>query len=177
MMIDVLPEAPRDEPTVDADGRRLDAGIEGVVHERLTTHHDHRGMLGELLDVTQPFWSAGIVYAYTFTVRPGRIKGWGMHKLQTDRYVVLSGSLRVVLHDGRVGSPSAGRFAEFHFTDASPGRLSIPPGVWHADQNWGEADVRVVNFPTVPYDREHPDKYRIDPESGEIPFDFTLRDG
>ena len=176
-MIDVLPEAPRDEPTVDAAGRRLDMGIEGVVLERLVAHHDHRGGLAELVDVTQPFWSEGIVYAYAFTVRPGRIKGWGMHKLQTDRYVVLAGNLRVVLHDGRVGSPTAGHFAELHFTDASPGRLSIPPGVWHADQNWGETDVRVINFPTRAYDRERPDKYRIDPHSGEIAFDFSLRDG
>ena len=33
-----------------------------------------------------------------------------------------------------------------------------------------------MNFPTRPYDRTNPDKYRIDPASGEIPFDFTLRD-
>jgi hypothetical protein len=33
-----------------------------------------------------------------------------------------------------------------------------------------------VNFPTAAYDAEEPDKFRIDPHSGEIPFDFTLRD-
>jgi dTDP-4-dehydrorhamnose 3,5-epimerase len=177
MTIDVLPQAPRDEPTVDAVGRRLDSGIEGVVLERLVAHHDHRGALAELIDVARPFWSEGIVYAYAFTVRPGRIKGWGMHKLQADRYAVLCGSLRVVLHDGRIDAASYGRFAEFHFTDATPGLLRIPPGVWHADQNWGETDVRVVNFPTRAYDHEQPDKYRIDPSNGTIPFDFSLHDG
>jgi dTDP-4-dehydrorhamnose 3,5-epimerase len=177
MTIDVLPEAPRDEPTVDEAGRRLDSGIEGVVLERLVAHHDHRGSLAELIDPAKAFWSEAIVHAYAFTVRPGRIKGWGMHKLQVDRYAVLCGSLRVVLHDGRVGLPSYGRFAEFHFTDATPGLLRIPPGVWHADQNWGETDACVVNFPTRAYDRAQPDKHRIDPWSGSIPFDFTLRDG
>jgi dTDP-4-dehydrorhamnose 3,5-epimerase len=177
MSIEVLPQAPRDEPTVDADGRRLDSAIEGVVLERLVAHHDHRGALAELIDVAKPFWAEPIVYAYAFSVRPGRIKGWGMHKLQADRYAVMSGSLRVVLHDGRVDSPSFRRFAEFHFTDATPGLLRIPPGVWHADQNWGATDVRVVNFPTRAYDHAEPDKYRIDPASGEIPFDFSLRDG
>jgi dTDP-4-dehydrorhamnose 3,5-epimerase len=177
MTLDVVPNAPRDEPTVDETGRRLDSGIEGVVLERLVAHHDHRGALAELIDLRQPFWSEPVVYAYAFTVRPGRIKGWGMHKLQADRYVVLSGSLRVVLHDGRVGSPSHGRFAEFHFTDETPGRLRIPPGVWHADHNWGATDARVVNFPTRAYDHAAPDKYRIDPHSGEIAFDFSLRDG
>jgi dTDP-4-dehydrorhamnose 3,5-epimerase len=177
MTIEVRPEAPRDEMTVDAAGRRVASGIEGVVHERLVDHHDHRGMLAELIDLTRPFWSEPVVYAYAFTVRPGRIKGWGMHKLQADRYAVLAGSLRVVLHDGRVDSPSRGCFAEFHFTDASPGLLRIPPGVWHADQNWGATDARVVNFPTCAYDRAQPDKYRIDPHDGRIAFDFTLRDG
>ena len=74
-----------------------------------------------------------------------------------------------MLHDGRVGSRSYGRFAEFHFTDATPGLLRIPPGVWHADQNWGDTDVRVVNFPTRAYDHAQPDKYRIDPRERRDP--------
>lgn len=175
--MEVRPEVPRDAPTVDAAGNLLDSGIEGVVLERLVAHHDHRGSLAEILDLSKPFWSEGVVYAYAVTVRPGRIKGWGVHKLQVDRYAVLGGSLRVVLHDGRVGSPTLGRFAEFHFTDETPGLLRIPAGVWHADQNWGTTDVRFVNFPTRPYDHAQPDKHRIDPHSGVIPFDFSLRDG
>ena len=33
------------------------------------------------------------------------------------------------------------------------------------------------NFPTRPYDADAPDKYRVDPHSGTIPFDWELRDG
>ena len=50
------------------------------------------------------------------------------------------------------------------------------PGVWHADQNTGDVDAAILNFPTRAYDREDPDKHRIDPHSGEIPFDWSLRD-
>ena len=175
--MEVVPEAPRDEATVDAQGRRLMTGIDGVVLHRLVVHRDHRGSLAEAIDFSLPFWEEPVVYAYTFTVAPGRIKGWGMHKLQDDRYAVLSGSRRVVLHDGRVGSPPQGAFAELHFTDATPGLLRIPAGVWHADQNWGETEARVVNFPTRAYDHAQPDKHRIDPHGGEIAFDFALRDG
>jgi hypothetical protein len=32
----------------------------------------------------------------------------------------------------------------------------------------------LVNFPTRPYDHAVPDKYRIDPASDEIPFDWEL---
>jgi dTDP-4-dehydrorhamnose 3,5-epimerase len=138
---------------------------------------DHRGTLMEMVNFDDPFWEEPVVYAYAFTVAPRRIKGWGMHKRQTDRYVVMGGRLRVVLYDGRPDSPTFERFAEFSFADEAPGFLRIPSGVWHADQNVGEEPCRVLNFPTRPYDRDAPDKYRIDPASGEIPFDFTLRDG
>ena len=44
-------------------------------------------------------------------------------------------------------------------------------------RTWGEDDALILNFRTHPYDREAPDKYRLDPHSGEIPFDWSLPDG
>jgi dTDP-4-dehydrorhamnose 3,5-epimerase len=85
--------------------------------------------------------------------------------------------VRVVLYDGRTGSPTHGRLDVQHLSAGVPSLLSIPPGVWHADQNSGEEDALLVNFPTRPYDRDAPDKYRIDPHSAEIPFDWSLGDG
>ena len=35
----------------------------------------------------------------------------------------------------------------------------------------------IVNFPTVAYTPDAPDKHKIDPHSGVIRFDWTLRDG
>lgn len=174
---DIEPAARVDVATVDSGGRRLAAGIDGVRLRMLgPLHADHRGSLLEVVDTRQDFWDEPIVYAYRITVRPGRIKGWGMHMLQSDRYLTVSGRLRVVLYDGRTTSPTHERFAEFQFTDETPGLLLIPPGVWHADQNTGDRDVVLMNFPTRAYDHDTPDKYRIDPWNGEIPFDWTLRD-
>ena len=174
----ILPEAVRDRPTVDAEGRRLDVTIEGVVLRRLgPIQVDHRGSLLEVIDARDPFWRDPIVYAYRFTILPGRIKGWGMHELQTDRYLLASGRLRVVLYDGRRDSPTFEELNQIYFRDEVPGLLSIPPGVWHADQNIGDTEAVVINFPTRAFDRAMPDKYRLDPHGGEIPFDFALRDG
>ena len=87
---------------------------------------------------------------------------------------------------GTTGTPSsfssldaflAGAPINYRVTRGTPGLLRIPPGVWHASQNWGDFEAVCMNFPTRSFDPEHPDKYRIDPASGEIPFDFTLRDG
>lgn len=151
--------------------------IDGVLHERLEPFVDHRGTLTEVVDLRRPFWNEPVVYAYRFTIRPGGIKGWGRHRLQTDRYFVVSGEVRVVLYDGRPDSASHGRYSQHYFNDVAPGLLSIPAGVWHAAQNWGDRDAAVLNFPTVPFDHADPDKERTDPHSGEIPFDWTLRDG
>lgn len=166
---DITPGAPRD---AGGTGR-----IDGVELVRLTPFSDHRGNLTEVFNPDHEFWSEPVVYSYYITIRPGRIKGWGMHLKQADRYFVAAGRVRVVLYDGRVESPTHEQFQEIHFTETSSGLLHIPAGVWHADQNWGETDVAILNFPTRPYDHENPDKYRIDPHSGEIPFDWSLRDG
>jgi dTDP-4-dehydrorhamnose 3,5-epimerase len=174
---EVEPSGQPDGPTVDSSGRRLSTGIEGVVYSRAVTHVDHRGTLTEALNFDDDFWDEAVVYAYHVTIRPGMIKGWGMHRKQADRYLVLAGSLRVVLHDARVRSPTYREFAQFDFSEVSPGRLLIPPGVWHADQNWGRTDALLINFPTRAYEHAAPDKHRIDPHSGVIPFDFALADG
>jgi dTDP-4-dehydrorhamnose 3,5-epimerase len=175
---EIFPAVPQDRQTVDEHGVRLDVTIDGVVQQRLgPVHPDHRGSLLELIDVRDSFWDEPIVYAYRFTVLPGRIKGWAMHKLQTDRYLALEGRLRVVLYDGRRSSPTFEAINEIHFSDEALGLVRISPGVWHADQNTGSSEAVVINLPTRPFDRANPDKYRVDPHSGAIPFDFGLRDG
>ncbi|MFL5825724.1 MAG: hypothetical protein ACJ76V_04310 [Thermoleophilaceae bacterium] len=144
---------------------------------RLNTIADGRGSLTPFLSSADAFWIEPVVYAYSIMLRPGVIKGWGMHRLQADRYFVPGGKLRVALYDGRVDSPSFEVLQEVWFSDESPGLVRIPPGVWHADQNWGDRDVSLMNFPTRAYNAADPDKYRLDPHGGEIPFDWSIRDG
>lgn len=66
-----------------------------------------------MVDFTQPFWDEPIVFAYRFTLRPGRIKGWGMHKHQADRYLLIAGNMRTVLFDGREASTTQGATPNF----------------------------------------------------------------
>lgn len=174
---DVQPPGEKDARTVDGHGRRVDVGIEGVRYVRLVSQVDHRGSLTEAVNFDNAFWDEPIVYSYCFTIRPGRIKAWGMHKRQADRYFVAAGLVRVVLYDGRAASRTFGSFAQFHMTEDARALLLIPPGVWHGDQNYGDTDAVMLNFPTRPFDRDDPDKYRIDPHSDEIPFDWSLPDG
>lgn len=167
--MEVTPPAPRDEPTASPS-------IAGVRLAALRQHVDHRGSLTPIMGDAE-FWDEPVVHAYRITIRPGRIKGWGMHKEQADRYFIPGASLRVVLFDGRTDSPTYERYDVFAFGAQTAALLRIPPGVWHADQNTGDDEAEIINFPTRAYDPAAPDKYRIDPHSGEIPFDWALRDG
>jgi dTDP-4-dehydrorhamnose 3,5-epimerase len=176
--LEVTPEAPKDVPHRAPDGSLTDLGLEGVVLHRPPRHIDHRGSLVETINFSHPFWFEPVVHGEWVTIAPGRIKGWGMHKESVDRYVLGQGVQRVVLFDGRVGSPSHGRIAQFYFGTEAPGWLRIPTGVWHANQNYGDVETHFLNFPTEPHDYADPDKYRIDPhDRSKIDFDWSLRDG
>lgn len=169
--------AVRDERSVAADGVPLPTRMDGVLLRRVRGIHDHRGSLTPLVDRADPFWAEPVVHAYAIAIRPGRIKGWGLHERQADRDYIARGSVRTVLFDVRPGSATRGEFAVFFFAPETPGLLRIPSGVWHAHQNWGSDEALIINFPTRLYDPDNPDKQRIDPHSGVIPFDWSLKDG
>jgi dTDP-4-dehydrorhamnose 3,5-epimerase len=174
----VTPDAPKDPPHRSPDGTLIDPGIEGVVVVRPPRHVDHRGSLFEAVSEGHDFWADPVVHCEWIVTSPGMIKGWGMHMESDDRYVVGTGRMRVVLFDGRVDSPTYERFAQFHFGDLSPGWLSIPRGVWHTIQNYGQTDAIILNFPTEGHRFHDPDKYRLDPyDRSKIDFDWTIRGG
>jgi dTDP-4-dehydrorhamnose 3,5-epimerase len=50
--------------------------------------------------------------------------------------------------------------------------VNIPICVWHADHNIGTTDVVVIDMPTVPYDHENPDKWRLPIDTPLIPYSF-----
>jgi dTDP-4-dehydrorhamnose 3,5-epimerase len=167
----------RDAARTDEPDTVMARNIAGVRVERLLGYHDQRGSLVPFLDFTKAFWDEPIVHGYEFTIRPGRIKGWGMHRRQADRYFVQTGDLRIVLYDGREGSPTRGNFCQFWFAGNGRMLLYIPQGVWHATQNWGTTLGCIVNFGTARFDPADPDKARIDPHGGVIPFDWSIGDG
>ena len=162
----------KDQKTVDAQGKNLSPLPYGSQLRELVTHVDDRGSVFEMWADRWEFHPHPIVFVYTFTVRPGIVKGWGMHKLHDDRYCIQFGELEVVLYDGRTDSPTFGLVSRIFLSEYRRQLLSIPAGVWHADHNIGSKDAVVVNFPTIQYDYESPDKYRLPVDTDQIPFKF-----
>jgi dTDP-4-dehydrorhamnose 3,5-epimerase len=159
----------RDTETVTPTGERIDALPEGMVVRDLVTHVDERGTVCELYDLRWRVNPDPLVFAYMFTIRPGRAKGWGIHREHEDRYAFLNGELELAFYDAREDSATAGREFRLFLSVHCRRVLTIPRGVWHAERNVGDVDVQVVNFPTIPYDHANPDKYRLPLDTHELP--------
>jgi dTDP-4-dehydrorhamnose 3,5-epimerase len=159
----------RDLQTVSPTGERLARLPEGMVVHDLVTHTDERGTVCELYD---PRWGLSpdmLVFAYMFTIRTGMAKGWGLHRDHDDRYAFLTGELELAFYDAREESSTAGEESRLLLSELHRQLVTLPRGVWHAERNIGAADVRVVNFPTAPYDHASPDKYKLPLDTRELP--------
>ena len=113
-----------------------------------------------------------LVFAYCFTIRPGYVKGWNLHREHEDRYMLLQGELELVLFDPRPDSPTCGQVGRIACSEYNRRIVTFPRNVWHADYNIGTRDAVLVNFPTRPYDHSNPDKYRLPIDTRLIPFRF-----
>ncbi|MEL6201750.1 MAG: dTDP-4-dehydrorhamnose 3,5-epimerase family protein [Pseudomonadota bacterium] len=164
--------ARRDEQIVDTNNNLTRELIDGVVVRHTPTYIDKRGMVFELLDERWPEYKDAMTYAFLFTVRPKIVKGWSMHFEHEDRYCLIKGEMLLVLYDPRPSSPTFGKINEIYFSEHERKVVNIPIGVWHADLGLGTQDAVVVNFPTMAYRYDAPDKIRLPIETDLIPYRF-----
>ena len=150
--------------------------IDGVKTRKLRLIPDERGYLMEMLRSDwEEFEKFGQVYVTA--VYPGVVKGWHYHKIQTDHFICIHGMAKVVLYDGREGSPTYGEINEFFIGEQNPMLLKIPPGVMHGFKGISQEMTLIVNVPTELYNYEHPDEHRLPPHTDQIPYDWARKDG
>jgi dTDP-4-dehydrorhamnose 3,5-epimerase len=167
-----LADSQQDEQTVTADGRRLNRLLDGVSIRDIPTQVDERGSLFEVYDERWDWHPAPISSAHCFTIRPGFVKGWVLHRTFDDRTLVLAGQMLLVLFDPRPGSSTYGQVCEIFLTGEQRQIVCTPSNVWHAAKNIGGGDLVVIDFPTLPYNHESPDKYRLPLDTPLIPYSF-----
>ena len=147
--------------------------ISGCAVRPLVVHTDERGRLFEILRRDDPeFQRFGQVYITT--AKPGVIKGWHLHRLQTDHFCLIEGRARFVLYDDRADSATKGEIDEIICEGAQPQLIVIPQLVYHGFMNIGDGDVVCLNCPTEPYNRDHPDEYHTDPRVNDIPYNWDV---
>ena len=158
--------------TVSKSGENLRPKIEGVRTDKRPIHPDLRGRVFEIFRGEEDeFFREEINWLYCWSVRSGQLKGWGKHKVTNDRYSLVSGEVSVVLFDTREGSPSHNLFQIVHMSHQSVQLLHIPSGVWHLTINRSDTEAFLLNFKTVPFNHEAPDKEVLPWNTKEIAFD------
>jgi dTDP-4-dehydrorhamnose 3,5-epimerase len=150
--------------------------ITGVKVRPLRKLPDERGFLMEMLRSDwDEFERFGQVYVTS--VYPGVVKGWHYHKIQTDHFVCLHGMAKVVLFDGRPGSPTHGQINEFFMGEQHQMLLKIPPLVMHGFKGISPEMTLIVNVPTELFNYSEPDEYRLPWNTTEIPYVWERRNG
>jgi dTDP-4-dehydrorhamnose 3,5-epimerase len=150
--------------------------IEGVKIKKLRVIPDERGWLMEILRADDELFER-FGQAYLSAVYPDVVKGWHFHKVQRDNLCVIKGMAKLVLYDGREHSPTKGGLLELFIGERNPLLVSIPPGVLHGMKGVGSEAAMFINIPTEPYNYSEPDEYRIAPHTGEVPYDWSRKDG
>ncbi|HOC01936.1 MAG TPA: dTDP-4-dehydrorhamnose 3,5-epimerase family protein [Candidatus Ratteibacteria bacterium] len=143
--------------------------IKDVKIKKLSFIADERGRLLEILrSDDEIFEKFGQVYITT--CYPGVIKAWHLHYLQNDNMIVVSGMAKIVLCDLRESSPTKGEINEFVSGDFNPILVHIPVNVYHGFMCISEKEAIVLNVPTLPYNHNSPDEYRIPFDTEQIPY-------
>ncbi|MFQ5871825.1 MAG: dTDP-4-dehydrorhamnose 3,5-epimerase family protein [Candidatus Geothermarchaeales archaeon] len=148
--------------------------IDGLMVKKLRQIHDERGYLMEMLRSDWPEFER-FGQCYLTVAYPGVVKAWHYHKVQTDHFVVLKGTAKVVCYDNREGSKSKGEVNEFFPGEHNPMLIKIPPLVLHGFKSVGGEAAYLVNLPTELYHYDEPDEYRLPYDSPEVPYDWAVR--
>lgn len=150
--------------------------IDGVKTKKLRVIPDERGRLMEVLrcddEVFEKFGQTYISVTY-----PGVVKGWHMHKIQTDNIACVKGMLKLVLFDSREDSPTKGEINEFFIGEHNPMLVTVPKDVYHGWKCISESEAIAMNVPTKEYNYNSPDEYRLPYDTDQIPYSWDIKHG
>jgi dTDP-4-dehydrorhamnose 3,5-epimerase len=126
-----------------------------MIHDVLLTPlkviNDDRGAVLHMLRHTDSVFS-GFGEVYFSTIRVGQRKEWRRNNVATAQIAVPVGSVRLVLGDQRLDSPTCDTVWEVDLNQQNYQLLTIPPLVWYALQNTGTVDALVANCSTTVHD-------------------------
>jgi dTDP-4-amino-4,6-dideoxygalactose transaminase/dTDP-4-dehydrorhamnose 3,5-epimerase-like enzyme len=129
----------------------VERAIEGVTLTLLREIADERGAVLHMLRADSPEFTR-FGECYFSEVRPGMVKAWKRHRLQTQTFAVPIGRIRLVIFDDREGSDTHGQLQvlELGRPDAYF-RLQIRPNLWYGFGCLGETPALVANCTDLPH--------------------------
>lgn len=144
--------------------------IEGVIFKELETFSDERGFFREIIRVTDDFFAAGFGQLSQSLVNAGVVKAWHAHREQTQWNYVVTGLIKVALHDTREESPTYRETMAFLAGDGQPARAYVfPPGVAHGYRCL-DGPMHIIYLTSGTYDLD--DEVRLSQDDPEIGYEW-----
>jgi dTDP-4-dehydrorhamnose 3,5-epimerase len=151
----------------------VDGGIEGVKIMPLKRIPDERGAIMHGVRKDNILNEFGELYFKKLYF--GVVNGWHVHERLILNYICIYGMIKLVLYDMRRDSPTRGHLQEIFFGDDNYCLVHIPPGIANGTKGLWVPFSIMTNVASEPHDPAL--KYlRIDPHSGEIPYNWARRD-
>ena len=148
--------------------------IDGVKVVPLRRICDERGQIMHILKQTDPhFTQFGEVYLSCGY--PGVVKAWHIHKEMTLNNVCIVGMIKLVLFDGRDGSPTKGNLMECFVGENNYCLVQIPPGIINGYKAYGDKMAMLANCASMPHDPA--ELIYIDPFKNDIPYIWDVKHG
>ena len=144
-----------------ADGSPLLSPIEGLIYRPIGVVSHDKGYLTEIYRTDWGVSDLPLAQINSTTTYPGQVRAWGIHQYITDRLFALSGSLCIVVFDGRKYSKTFGCVNEFFLGKNSQGLIMIPPGLWHGWKNIGTDEATIISMPSNLYNYDDPDRWEL----------------
>lgn len=131
---------------------------------------DDGGFVGRVIRSSDSEFS-GFGEAYISAIPSGAVRAWKRHNEMRSNLTVVSGLVRFVLFDNRVGSDCAGEFFEITL---GPGvkyaRLAIPSGIWMGFQGIHHDNSLILNIANQVHDPGEIDT--LDKSAIDFKWDF-----
>ncbi len=140
--------------------------MDDVVVRDLKTISDDRGFIKHIFKKSYFATMFDAHEVYLSCIYPGIVKGWHLHRRQTQNYVCISGNIKLVLYDARPASKSSGELCEIFMGDLNHLSVSIPPGVWNGYTCVGGKPASIINVTNFEHDPSEME--RIDPWETEV---------
>ena len=144
--------------------------LSGVLYTPLRRIPTSQGEVRHGLKASDPGF-AGFGEVYLSEVIGGKIKGWKRHRRMVMNLVVVSGTVRFVLHDGAGTQHDYVVSAE---EDDRYGRLTVPPGLWMAFLGIGRGSNLLMNVASCEHDPEEAETYPLEHFAQFLPAGHLL---
>ena len=127
--------------------------IDGVNLTECKVVENQFGSVLHMLNINSPdFTKFGEIYFSE--VLPQCIKGWKLHKIQKQSFVVPIGQVEVVIYDQREGSGTYNAFNNFMLGRPNSYKLlQIPSGLHYAFRCVGVTPALIANLTDYPHDQ------------------------